>query len=98
MAYRRRRGGPRGRKCVRRRRVRVRGQGMALRCVKYGPKRGSAGRTKRRRSGGRRRYGRKPVGMARRGSKCIRRRRVRVRGHGMALRCVKYSHRRRRHR
>lgn len=33
---------------------------------------------------------RKPAGMARRGSKCIRFKRVRVRGQGMARRCAKF--------
>lgn len=87
MAY-RRRGGPKGRKCVRRRRVRVRGQGYALRCAKYGAKRSGT-----KRSGGRkRRRGgyRKPAGMARKGSTCKRYRRVRVKGHGYARRCASY--------
>lgn len=86
MAY-RRRGGPRGRKCIRRKRVRVRGQGTALRCSKYGAKR--SGGSRRRRRGGYRR--RKPAGMARRGSRCVSYRRVRVRGGGMQRRCRKYS-------
>lgn len=94
MAY-RRKGGPRGRRCIRRKRVRVRGQGMALRCVKYGAK--SAGRSTKRRSkkrrSSKRRYGRKPVGMAKRGSRCTRYKRVRVRGHGYARRCAHYSRR-----
>lgn len=94
MAY-RRKGGPRGRRCVRRKRVRVRGQGMALRCVKYGPKRGAGRSTKRRSKRSRRRYGRKPAGMAKRGSKCTRFKRVRVRGRGYARRCAHYSRRRR---
>lgn len=93
MAY-RKRGGPRGRRCIRRKRVHVRGQGMALRCVKYGAKRGASRSTKRRRPSKRRRYGRKPAGMAKRGSKCVRFRRVRVRGRGYARRCVKYRGRR----
>ena len=55
MAYRRRkRSGTKGRKCVRRKRVHVRGQGMALRCVKYGPKRKRT--TKRRRKTAKRRH------------------------------------------
>ena len=41
----------------------------------------------------RRSYRSKPAGMARRGSKCVARRRVRVRGQGYALRCVKYRRR-----
>lgn len=41
----------------------------------------------------RRGYRSKPAGMARRGSKCVARRRVRVRGQGYALRCVKYRRR-----
>ncbi len=87
MAY-RRRGGPKGRKCVRRRRVRVRGQGYALRCAKYGAKRSGGGKRR-----GKRRHGgyRKPAGMARRGSKCRSYKRVRVRGHGYARRCRKYG-------
>lgn len=36
---------------------------------------------------------RKPAGMARRGSKCVRFKRVRVRGAGMQKRCVKYRKR-----
>lgn len=68
MAY-RRRSGTKGRKCVRRKRVRVRGQGYALRCAKYGPKRGYRKSTSRRRK-------RKATGMARRGSRCVRRKRV----------------------
>jgi hypothetical protein len=44
MAYKRKKKS--GRKCIRRKRVRVRGHGMQLRCAKYGPKRGS--KTKRR--------------------------------------------------
>lgn len=65
MAY-RRRGGPKGRKCIRRKRVRVRGQGMALRCVKYGAKRSGGGSRSRRRKGYRR--GHRPFN---KGRKCI---------------------------
>lgn len=70
MAYRRRHGGPKGRKCVRKRRVRVRGHGMALRCVKFGPKRG--------RAKSKRRYGKSRLhrGMARKGGHCTRRKYV----------------------
>jgi len=86
MAY--RRSGTKGRKCVRRRRVRVKGQGMALRCVKFGPRRSGGSRKSRR---GYR--GRKPAGMARHGSKCVSFKRVRVRGAGMQRRCRKYRSR-----
>lgn len=68
MAYRRRRSGTKGRKCIRRKRVRVRGQGMALRCVKYGPKRG--GRKTKRRKSKRRGSRRRPFN---KGKKCIQR-------------------------
>ena len=90
MAYRRRRKsrGTRGKKCVRRRRVHVRGQGMALRCVKYSSRRG---RSRRRKSSYRRH--RKPRGMARRGSRCLGYKRVKVRGQGYARRCRRYSRR-----
>lgn len=83
MAYRRRRSPTRGRHCTRYKRVRVRGQGYARRCAKYG---GRSGYRKSRRRTGRR----KPWGMARRGSKCVRFKRVRVRGAGYARRCAKY--------
>ncbi len=83
MAYRRRRSPTKGRRCTRYKRVRVRGQGYARRCAKYGAKRG--GYRKKRRSTRRR-----TVGMARRGSKCVRFKRVRVRGGGMQRRCAKY--------
>lgn len=72
MAY-RRRGGPRGRKCIRRKRVRVRGHGMALRCVKYGAKRSSRS-TRSRRSGGKK--SKLHRGMARKGGHCTRRKYV----------------------
>lgn len=50
-------------------------------------RKGARGRSRRRS------YRSKPAGMARRGSKCVARRRVRVRGQGYALRCVKYRRR-----
>jgi hypothetical protein len=81
MAY--RRSGTKGRKCVRRRRVRG-----VLRCAKFGPRRSGGSRKSRR---GYR--GRKPAGMARSGSKCVSFRRVRVRGGGMQRRCRKYRSR-----
>ena len=90
MAYRRRRksSGTKGKHCVRRKRVRVRGQGMALRCAKY-----SGGRS--RTTGGyrkRRPAARKARGMAKRGSHCIRFKRVHVRGiRGSVRRCAKYG-------
>ena len=90
MAYRRKKGGPKGRRCVRRKRVRVRGHGMQLRCAKYGPK-GSGRRTAAKRRTKRKGYHRKPAGMARKGSHCVSYRRVRVRGHGKQRRCRKYS-------
>jgi len=83
MAYRRRRKnrGTKGMHCTRKKRVRLRGGGTALRCAHY--------------AGGRRGYRRgrrrKPVGMARRGSHCVRMKRVRVRGAGMQRRCAKYG-------
>ena len=57
MAYRRRRKsrGTRGLKCIRKRRVRVKGQGYALRCVKYGSGRRKKVGSKRRPSTRRRR-------------------------------------------
>lgn len=95
MAYRRRRKsrGTRGLRCLRRKRVRVRGGRMALRCAKYSSRHSGGGR--RRRRGGYRRSHRKPAGMARRGSRCTLYRRVRVRGQGYARRCAHYSRRRR---
>lgn len=88
MAYRRRRSPTRGRHCTRYKRVRVKGQGYARRCAKF-----SGGRSSYRRRGKSRRRGyrrRKPAGMARRGSRCVRFKRVRVRGQGYAKRCAKY--------
>jgi hypothetical protein len=87
MAHRRRRSPTKGRRCTRYKRVRVRGQGYARRCAKYGAKRSSY-RKKRRST--RRRTTRRAAGMARRGSKCVRFKRVRVRGGGMQRRCAKY--------
>jgi hypothetical protein len=46
MAYKRKKKS--GRKCIRRKRVRVKGQGMQWRCAKYGPKRRAKSSTKRR--------------------------------------------------
>ena len=54
------------------------------RCLKRAKNRRPAGRRK-----GHRRH-RKPAGMARRGSKCVRFKRVRVRGGGMQRRCASY--------
>lgn len=62
---------------------------MARRCRRV-RRRGRIVCSSRRRRGYR---GKKPAGMARRGSKCVARRRVRVRGQGYALRCVKYRRR-----
>lgn len=89
MAY-RKRGGPKGRKCIRRQRVRVRGHGMQLRCAKYGPKRsGSSKRKSSKRKSYRRR---KPAGMARRGSTCKAFKYVKVRGYSKRQRrCRKYG-------
>jgi hypothetical protein len=53
MAYRRKRAPNKGKKCTRYKRVRVKGQGMARRCAKFGSRRSKAG--KRRRSSYRRR-------------------------------------------
>jgi hypothetical protein len=69
---------------------------MVLRCAKYSSRR-SAGRTSRRRRS-RRGYRRKPAGMAKRGSRCTRFKRVRVRGGGYQRRCAHYSRTRRRRR
>lgn len=80
MAYRRRKKsrGTRGLRCVRKKRVRVRGQGMALRCVKYG-----SGRRKKvgskRRSSKKRRY----AGTTRRSKRGARRYRPRAGGQKM---------------
>lgn len=87
MAYRRRRSPRKSRTCKRFKRVRVRGQGYARRCADYTVHRKSTRR--RRRRGG---Y-RKPRGMARRGSKCVRMKRVRapgIRGRKTVMRCAKY--------
>jgi len=66
---------------------------MALRCVKYGPKRGYR-RSKRRRSSTKRRA----RGMAKRGSHCTRYKRVRLRrkvaGRRYVRRCAHYAARR----
>lgn len=54
MSYRRKKRAPnKGRKCIRRQRVKMRGNGYVLRCAKYGPKRG-AGHTRRKKRGKRR--------------------------------------------
>lgn len=90
MAYRRRRSPTRGRHCTRYKRVRVRGQGTARRCAKFSGGRRSSYRRKSTRTR-RRSRARKPAGMARRGSRCLRFKRVRVRGQGMAKRCAKYG-------
>jgi len=86
MAY-RKRGGPKGRKCVRRQRVRVRGRGMQLRCAKYGPKRSGSSKHKRRSY-----KKRKHAGMARRGSVCKSFKYVKVRGYSKRQRrCRRYG-------
>lgn len=82
MAYRRRKG-----RCTRFKRVRVKGQGVAKRCAHYAGSSRTARKTKRRRSGSKR----KPAGMARKGSRCTRFKRVRVRGGGMQRRCAHYG-------
>lgn len=87
MAYRRRRSPTKGRRCTRYKRVRVRGQGYARRCAKYS---GSRGGYRKKRTTRRRRTVRRAAGMARRGSRCVRFKRVRVRGGGMQRRCAKY--------
>jgi NADPH-dependent glutamate synthase beta subunit-like oxidoreductase len=84
---RRRRSGTRGKRCLRKKRVRIRGGGTAMRCAKFAG-RSSAGKRSRRRG---RRRGRKPAGMAKRGSRCTRFKRVRVRRGGMQRRCVKFT-------
>lgn len=89
MAYRKSRG-TRGQKCTRFKRVRVRGGGIQKRCAKYAPKR-SGGARKARRSRRTGRGRRKPAGMAKRGSKCLSFRRVRVRRGGMQRRCIRYG-------
>lgn len=61
------------------------------RCIKRAKTRGYR---KSRMSAKRRRGYRKPRGMARRGSKCTRYKRVRVRGGGMQRRCASYRGRR----
>lgn len=95
---RRRRAPNKGKCCKRWKRVRVKGGGTARRCASFGAK-ASGGARKRRRStrkGQRRRTARRAYkgikpGMARRGSKCKRYKRVRVRGGGMQRRCAKYG-------
>jgi len=72
----------RRRHCVRYKRVRG-----VRRCAKYAS--GARKKSGYRRVGKSRR--RKPAGMARRGSKCTRFKRVRVRGGGMQRRCASYS-------
>ena len=95
MAYRRRRSPTKGRHCTRYKRVRIKGGGTARRCAKFSGRRSSY-RRKSTRKGQRRRTARrayskrKPAGMARRGSRCVRFKRVRVRGGGMQRRCAKY--------
>lgn len=90
MAYRRRRSPTKGKHCVRRKSVRVRGGGTALRCAKFSEGRARSRSSYRRKSTTRRRSTRKPAGMAKRGSRCIRFKRVRVRGGGMQRRCAKF--------
>jgi NADPH-dependent glutamate synthase beta subunit-like oxidoreductase len=83
MAKRRRRSGKR---CLRKKRVRIRGGGTAMRCAKFAGSRSSG----RKRSRSRRRRGRKPAGMAKRGSTCVSFKRVRVKGGGTQRRCRKF--------
>ena len=85
---RRRRSGTRGKRCLRKKRVRIRGGGTAMRCAKFAGRSSGKRRGRSRRSGSRRR---KPAGMAKRGSKCRSFRRVRVKGGGMQRRCRKFS-------
>jgi hypothetical protein len=61
MAY-KRKSWIRGRKCTRKRRVRVKGQGMALRCVAWGPKRSGGSSPRRSKASNKRRKarGRRP--------------------------------------
>jgi NADPH-dependent glutamate synthase beta subunit-like oxidoreductase len=80
---------------VRKKRVRIRGGGTALRCAKYGSRRSTYRRKRKTTTRRRRRSARKPWGMARRGSKCVRMKRVRIRGRSgrgrkTAMRCAKY--------
>ena len=79
------------RRCVRYKRVRVRGQGVSRRCAKYSGssrRRKSTASTRRKRT-----YKRRAAGMAKKGSRCLRFKRVRVRGQGFARRCAKYGRR-----
>ncbi len=76
-----------GGRCLRKKRVRIRGGGTAMRCAKYAGRSSRPSRRGRRRGRGRR----KPAGMARRGSRCTSFRRVRVRGGGMQRRCRKFT-------
>jgi hypothetical protein len=76
-------------RCKRYKRVRSKLGGTVRRCASYG------GRSSNGRRRSRRRYGkRKPSGMARRGSKCVRYKRVRLRrkvgGRRYVKRCAKY--------
>lgn len=64
MAYRRKRSN-KGRKCIRRKRVHVKGHGYAYRCAKYGPKRGGSKKRGKRRGKKRRPFNR--------GKKCVQR-------------------------
>lgn len=75
-----------GGRCLRKKRVRIRGGGTAMRCAKFA---GSKRRSSRPRRRGRGR--RKPAGMARRGSRCTSFKRVRVRGGGVQRRCRKFT-------
>ena len=65
MAYRRRRSPTKGKRCTRWKRVHVRGAGIQRRCAKFGGKRSSSPYRKSRTR-------RKPAGMAKRGSRCVR--------------------------
>ncbi len=85
----RRRSGTRGKRCLRKKRVRIRGGGTAMRCAKFAGRSSAPKRRGRSRRRGRGR--RKPAGMAKRGSKCRAFRRVRVKGGGMQRRCRKFS-------
>ncbi len=70
MAY--RKSWIRGRKCLRRKRVKMRGNGYVMRCAKYGPKRGGGSRSKKRSKSRKRRTGyRKGHAPFNRGRRCV---------------------------
>ncbi len=96
---RRRRAPNKGKCCKRWKRVRMKGGKMVRRCASFGAKASGGYRKRRgtrksqRRRTARRAYSkrRRPAGMAKRGSRCVRFKRVRVRGGGMQRRCAKYA-------